>query len=202
MYLPFINCSHPHHLPQLPVSKCFVNLFLTNFPPAVSCFDERLLEDASVNRLEDSFLLWRAVCTSKLLQKTTLILFLNKCDLLRRKLKSGTRVQHFLPSYGDRPNNASTFVTCTTCSFGCCDADNDEIDLKLKFKDVLRQSNFVERNSYFYATCVTVSHCDVSSMFCTHLNIRTQRLLRRRLRQVYSPSLAYLHHCSLRKYSG
>ncbi|KAF8224509.1 G-alpha-domain-containing protein [Tricholoma matsutake] len=140
----------------------FENVNAIIFLAPVSCFDERLLEDASVNRLEDSFLLWRAVCTSKLLQKTTLILFLNKCDLLRRKLKSGTRVQHFLPSYGDRPNNASTFVTY----------------LKLKFKDVLRQSNFVERNSYFYATCVT----DTKATATTLTTVRDS-ILREHLKQ-------------------
>ena len=80
--------------------------------PAVSCFDERLSEDSRVNRLEDSFLLWRTVCSSKLLAKTTMILFLNKCDLLKRKLKSGVQVKKYLPSYGDRPNDATTVVKC------------------------------------------------------------------------------------------
>jgi guanine nucleotide-binding protein subunit alpha len=45
----------------------------------VSCFDERLDEDVRVNRLEDSTLLWRSICSSKLLTKTQLILFL-VCD--------------------------------------------------------------------------------------------------------------------------
>ncbi|KAG6879384.1 hypothetical protein C0992_003098 [Termitomyces sp. T32_za158] len=80
---------------------------------AISCFDERLAEDPKVNRLEDSFLLWRAVCSSKLLAKTTMILFLNKTDILRRKLKSGTQVKDFLPSYGNRPNDALPFTKCT-----------------------------------------------------------------------------------------
>ncbi|KAJ6615740.1 guanine nucleotide binding protein, alpha subunit, partial [Mycena sp. CBHHK59/15] len=40
-------------------------------------------EDPSVNRLEDTLLLWRALVSSKLLGKTTLIVFLNKCDLLK-----------------------------------------------------------------------------------------------------------------------
>jgi hypothetical protein len=42
----------------------------------VSCFDERLDEDTRVNRLEDSTLLWRSICSSKLLTRTQLILFL------------------------------------------------------------------------------------------------------------------------------
>ncbi|KAG6884401.1 hypothetical protein C0993_011489 [Termitomyces sp. T159_Od127] len=81
-------------------------------PTAISCFDERLAEDPKVNRLEDSFLLWRAVCSSKILVKTTLILFLNKCDILKRKLKNGTQVKDFLPSYGNRPNEAQSVTKC------------------------------------------------------------------------------------------
>ncbi|KAJ6611306.1 guanine nucleotide binding protein, alpha subunit, partial [Mycena sp. CBHHK59/15] len=53
------------------------------FRKSISCFDERLAEDPSVNRLEDTLLLWCALVSSKLLGKTTLIVFLNKCDLLK-----------------------------------------------------------------------------------------------------------------------
>ncbi|KAG6901805.1 hypothetical protein C0995_007741 [Termitomyces sp. Mi166 len=109
------------------------------FLAPISCFDERLLEDPNVNRLEDSFLLWRAVCSSKILAKTTMILFLNKCDILRRKLKSGAQVKDFLPSYGDRPNDALSITKY----------------LKDKFKDTLRQHSPEPRVSYFYATSVT-----------------------------------------------
>lgn len=78
----------------------------------VSVFDQRLEEDSRVNRLEDSILLWTSICSSKLLARTQLILFLNKCDLLRRKLKRGVKVAQYLPSYGDRPNDVMTVVKC------------------------------------------------------------------------------------------
>jgi hypothetical protein len=79
----------------------------------VSCFDERLSEDSKVNCLEDSFLLFREICGSKLLAKATMILFLNKCDLLKRKLRAGVQVKHYLPSFGARPNEAGAVVKCT-----------------------------------------------------------------------------------------
>ena len=41
-----------------------------------------------------------------------MILFLNKVDLLERKLSSGVKVKEYLPSYGDRPNDLSTVVRC------------------------------------------------------------------------------------------
>ncbi len=78
----------------------------------VSVFDQRLEEDPSVNRLEDSIILWTSICSSRLLARTQLILFLNKCDLLRRKLKRGVQVKQYLPSYGDRPNEVMAVVKC------------------------------------------------------------------------------------------
>ena len=40
----------------------------------VSPFDEKLAEDNKVNRLEDSYVLWKSVCACKLLARTQLIL--------------------------------------------------------------------------------------------------------------------------------
>lgn len=82
------------------------------FLAPVNCFDERLAEDRKVNRLEDSYMLWKLVCSSKLLAKTQMILFLNKCDLLDQKLRSGTRVKDHVRSFGDRLNNVETVSKC------------------------------------------------------------------------------------------
>ncbi|EMD34541.1 heterotrimeric G-protein alpha subunit [Gelatoporia subvermispora B] len=76
------------------------------FLAPISCFDELLTEDHRVNRLEDSFVLWKAIVSSKLLANCILILFLNKFDLLERKLQSGVQVRKYLPSFGERENAA------------------------------------------------------------------------------------------------
>lgn len=85
-----------------------------------------------MNRLQDSLLLWKAVCSAKLLQNVQMILvgsdvpsmaltglfmgaryqFLNKCDLLQKKLSRGVRVVEYIPSYGDRPNEARSVAKC------------------------------------------------------------------------------------------
>ena len=85
----------------------------------LSVFDQWLNEQPRVNCLEDSLLLWGSICSSGLLMKTQLILFLNKCDLLHKKLKQGTKVARYIPSYGDRPNNLQSVIACglnTSCS--------------------------------------------------------------------------------------
>lgn len=80
------------------------------FLAPISGFDQVLTEDRTVNRLvrhhpetallpffkirqlqEDSVLLWKAVCSNKLLANVDLVLFLNKCDILDAKLRSGIR---------------------------------------------------------------------------------------------------------------
>ncbi|KAF7794875.1 hypothetical protein EIP86_006018 [Pleurotus ostreatoroseus] len=82
------------------------------FLAPISCFDEKLAEDRRVNRLEDSYALWRMICSSKLLANAQIILFLNKCDLLEKKLRSGIRVKDYVPSFGDRKNDVHTVAQC------------------------------------------------------------------------------------------
>jgi hypothetical protein len=57
-------------------------------------------------------LFWKAICSSNLLINTTMILLLNKCDLLKRKLESGVKVRKYITDFGDRPNNVKTVVKC------------------------------------------------------------------------------------------
>lgn len=67
------------------------------FLAPISCFDEMLEEDPQVNRIHDSLLLWKGICGSMLLKDVQFILFLNKYDLLSRKLKhtEAKVVDHF-----------------------------------------------------------------------------------------------------------
>lgn len=53
------------------------------FLAPISAFDQVLAEDTNVNRLQDSLILWQTVVSNKLLGNVNIILFLNKCDLLK-----------------------------------------------------------------------------------------------------------------------
>ncbi|KAG1731603.1 guanine nucleotide binding protein, alpha subunit [Suillus paluster] len=108
------------------------------FLAPISCFDQVLQEDPSVNRLADSFLLWKAIVSNPLLKKTEMILFLNKCDILRAKLASGIRLADYIVSYGSRPN----------------DFESASQYLKKKFAALLREHS-PERVYYFHLTSVT-----------------------------------------------
>ncbi|KAJ7061270.1 G-protein alpha subunit [Mycena amicta] len=131
------------------------------FLAPISCFDERLTEDPSINRLEDTLLLWKAIVGSKLLGKITLIVFLNKCDLLKRKLQSGIMVNKYMISFGNRENEVGTVVKY----------------LKDKFKDILRADASEPRTTYLYATSVTDTKATA-----TTLNIVRDGIIREHLK--------------------
>jgi guanine nucleotide-binding protein alpha-1 subunit len=59
-------------------------------------------------------LLWKGLCQNKLLGKVDLVLFLNKCDILQRKLESGVRLSRYVKSYDDRPNDIDTASKCAS----------------------------------------------------------------------------------------
>ncbi|KAF8546920.1 G-protein alpha subunit [Imleria badia] len=73
-------------------------------------FNQMLDEDRMINRLEDSISLWKEVCANPLLARANIILFLNKMDILESTLKSGVRVQTYVPTYGSHPNDMEHVV--------------------------------------------------------------------------------------------
>lgn len=138
-----------NHIPNLCIS----------YDKAVSCFDQQLSEDSKVNRLEDSLMLWETICGSKLLAKANTIIFLNKVDLLTMKLRSGVKIRHHLPSYGDRSNDTETMVRCEqfyVSLVGFISYVLQWTDLRSKFKDILKDRSPEARSYYFHATTVIV----------------------------------------------
>ncbi|KAG6866670.1 hypothetical protein C0991_000780 [Blastosporella zonata] len=95
----------------------FKNITAIIFLAPMSAFNETLAEDPTTNSVHDSLSLWQTVCSSKLLANVQIILFMNKTDLLQKKLDSGLVVHDYLPEYKEKGND---FVTVTTCSFSRC----------------------------------------------------------------------------------
>ncbi|KIO26285.1 hypothetical protein M407DRAFT_15085 [Tulasnella calospora MUT 4182] len=86
----------------------FDNVDCIIFLAPLSPFDQALPEDRKVNCLEDSLIIWKELCTNKLLENVPLVLFLNKSDLLRKKLEDGVQVSRFVVSFGNRTNDYET----------------------------------------------------------------------------------------------
>ncbi|KAI0045870.1 G-alpha-domain-containing protein [Auriscalpium vulgare] len=80
------------------------------FVAPVSAFDQYLEEDPRTNRIDDSLQLFTQICANPLLKHIHLVLFLNKTDVLQAKLDSGLKVNKYITSFGERPNDFDTVV--------------------------------------------------------------------------------------------
>ncbi|CAE6425643.1 unnamed protein product [Rhizoctonia solani] len=76
----------------------------------VSAFDQVLAEDPTVNRLRDSFEMWGELCKTTILHHIPVLLFLNKIDLLEKKLRAGIEFSKYCASYGDRSNQLKSVL--------------------------------------------------------------------------------------------
>ncbi|KDN43689.1 G-alpha-domain-containing protein [Tilletiaria anomala UBC 951] len=75
------------------------------FMAPVGAYDQRLQEDASVNRVQDSLDLFWQVATSPLLLSASVVLLLNKIDLLQHKVRRGVSVKKHWPNYDGRDDD-------------------------------------------------------------------------------------------------
>ncbi|KAH7339343.1 guanine nucleotide binding protein, alpha subunit [Rhizoctonia solani] len=83
----------------------------------VSAFNQVLDEESSVNRLQDSFDMWKELCKTITLQHIPVLLFLNKIDLLEKKLHAGVKFSKYLINYRDRPNEPKSVLKFLDASF-------------------------------------------------------------------------------------
>ncbi|KAF8507646.1 G-alpha-domain-containing protein [Hysterangium stoloniferum] len=108
------------------------------FLAPMSAFDQALAEAPEVNRLEDTFMLWKNLCSSKLLARVSIVLLLNKRDILQAKLDDGIRFGRYVKSYTGRNQWESVARY-----------------LKSKFKAVQKELSPQPRLFYSHITCAT-----------------------------------------------
>jgi len=71
------------------------------FMAAVSAFDQALEEDRRINRMRDSLELFNTICNHPLFKNTSIILFLNKIDILKKKLNKLQLKEYFKEYQGN-----------------------------------------------------------------------------------------------------
>ncbi|KAH8108054.1 G-alpha-domain-containing protein [Cristinia sonorae] len=82
----------------------FDDVHIVMFVCSIANFDDEL-DELSGNNFMECLRLWKSICENKLLANTTFFLFLNKWDLLEKKLKSGTFFGAYVPEFGHRSND-------------------------------------------------------------------------------------------------
>ena len=113
-----------------------------------------------------------------------LVQFLNKCDLLQKKLARGVRVYDYVPSFGDRPNDAPTTAKCAFAvsppaslihSADTCLVRLDALpDFRQQFRDYLLRYSPQQRGFYSYLTSVAQTHT-IEHIFSTYIDSLMER---------------------------
>lgn len=85
---------------------CFENVTAIIFMVAISEYDQKLVEDDSVNRMQEALTLFDSICNSRWFTKTSIILFMNKIDRFREKIEE-VPIEKYFPDYTDGPNYES-----------------------------------------------------------------------------------------------
>jgi len=67
---------------------CFEHVTAVIFVAAINEYDQVLYEDGITNRMHESLDLFGEICNSRWFKKTAMILFLNKNDLFKEKIKA------------------------------------------------------------------------------------------------------------------
>lgn len=68
------------------------------FVVAISSYDQYLAEDSSVNRILEALALFEGIVNHPLFAETSVILFLNKIDLFKEKIKK-SKIENYFPEY-------------------------------------------------------------------------------------------------------
>ncbi|KAJ3006348.1 guanine nucleotide-binding protein subunit alpha [Thoreauomyces humboldtii] len=126
---------------------CFEKVTAIVFLVAISEYDQFLVEDASVNRIQESLALFDSICNSRWFTKTSMILFLNKIDLFKAKLAQSPLSNYF-------PEFASGDDYTKACSF-----------MWNKFKSLNRSPT---KEIYIHYTCATDTKQDHSQLLACH----------------------------------
>ncbi|KAJ2757284.1 guanine nucleotide-binding protein subunit alpha [Coemansia nantahalensis] len=102
---------------------CFENVTAILFLVAISEYDQVLIEDESVNRMQEALTLFDSICNSRWFVKTSIILFLNKMDIFREKLPHSP-MRKFFPDFdgGNDIDAASEYILKRFVSLNQSDA--------------------------------------------------------------------------------
>ncbi|KYR02333.1 G-protein subunit alpha 3 [Tieghemostelium lacteum] len=111
------------------------------FVAAISEYDQKLVEDNCTNRLHESLNLFDQICNDQNFPKTSIILFLNKIDLFREKLKRSS-IQTCFPDYRDDQSyeKSSNYIKNSFLS---------------KKRNGGNNNDSISKHIYFHFTCAT-----------------------------------------------
>jgi len=85
---------------------CFQDVTSILFLVSLSGYDQCLVEDKDANQMQDAMTIWDSICHSQWFKSTSIILFLNKDDLFKAKIRHSD-IKTFFPDYDGEPGDAN-----------------------------------------------------------------------------------------------
>jgi len=82
--------------------QCFESVTSILFMASTSEYDQVLLEDRKTNRVQESRNIFDTIINNKIFERISVILFLNKIDLLQQKVIHGN-IHHYFPEFENVP---------------------------------------------------------------------------------------------------
>ncbi|KAL0085819.1 guanine nucleotide binding protein, alpha subunit [Phycomyces blakesleeanus] len=132
---------------------CFENVTALIFLVAISEYDQFLIEDETVNRMQEALTLFDSICNSRWFSKTSIILFLNKIDIFKQKLPKHPLYESFANFTGPETYEAAgeyilkRFLSLNTeekqiYTHFTCATDTDQIKFVMgAVNDIIIQNN-------------------------------------------------------------
>lgn len=82
--------------------QCFNSVTAIIFVAATSSYNLVLREDTSMNRVQESLNLFESIWNNRFLRTVSIILFLNKQDLLQEKVRAGkSHIEDYFPAFAE-----------------------------------------------------------------------------------------------------
>jgi len=127
--------------------NCFERVACIIYVAAINEYDQVLYEDGVTNRMHESLDLFEEICNCRWFRKSAIMLFLNKDDIFREKIKT------------------IDMKCCFQDYDGGCNYDNAIEYLK---KEFLGRNHYQRKNLYCHVTCAT----DTSSVKHTFTKVK------------------------------
>lgn len=132
---------------------CFEDVTAIIFMVAISEYDQALFEDETVNRMSESLMLFQSICDMDWFKNTSIILFMNKTDIFKNKIKS-IPLQHYFPKYRGKIHKQLFFPFSINFLLGG-DIYEQASQFLLKQFENLTIKNNSNRKVYTHFTCAT-----------------------------------------------
>ncbi|KAI9587233.1 guanine nucleotide-binding protein G(f) subunit alpha isoform X1 [Glossina fuscipes] len=129
----------------------------------ISCadFDQSLREDPLQNRLQEALNLFRGVWQNRFLASAGIIVFLNKQDIMERKIRTGTHIVDYFPEFEEFCNSPQAENYFDEC-------DWTKKFIKQKLIDITQEPvkrpsrnkmDYSKRECYYHFTVATDTSC-------------------------------------------